>query len=167
MGISFNADEVFEMGMDIEQNGEAYYRKAAELTEDPEIKKIFNDLMTAEQQHYETFKKLRENLPAKDTTPLVSDPDDQEYLYLDALVKSRLFNNVREAEEVVSKASGPIETLKGALIFEKDTILFFTEMKGRTREDLGKNEIDRLIAEEREHIIWISGMIRKIREREA
>ena len=167
MGISFNADEVFEMGMDIEQNGEAYYRKAAELTEDPEVKKIFDDLMTAEQQHYETFKKLRENLPAKDTTPLVSDPDDQEYLYLDALVKSRLFNSVREAEEVVSKASGPIETLQGALTFEKDTILFFTEMKGRTREDLGKNEIDRLIAEEREHIIWISGMIRKIREREA
>ena len=167
MGISFNADEVFEMGMDIEQNGEAYYRKAAELTEDPEVKKIFDDLMTAEQQHYETFKKLRENLPAKDTTPLVSDPDDQEYLYLDALVKSRLFNSVREAEEVVSKASGPIETLQGALTFEKDTILFFTEMKGRTREDLGKNEIDRLIAEEREHIIWISGMIRKIREKEA
>jgi rubrerythrin len=167
MGISFNADEVFEMGMDIEQNGEAYYRKAAELADDPEIKKIFEDLMTAEQSHYETFKKLRENLPAKDTTPLVSDPDDQEYLYLDALVKSRLFNNVREAEEVVSKASGPIEALQGALTFEKDTILFFTEMKGRTREDLGKAEIDRLIAEERDHVIWISSMIKKIRERQA
>ena len=167
MGISFNADEVFEMGMNIEMNGEAYYRKAAELTEDAEIKKIFEDLMVAENQHYETFKKLRENLPAKDTTPLVSDPEDQEYLYLDALVKSRLFNNVHEAEEAVSKASGSIEALQGALTFEKDSILFFTEMKGRTREDLGKNEIDRLIAEEREHIIWISGMIRKIREREA
>jgi rubrerythrin len=167
MGISFNADEVFEMGMDIEQNGEAYYRKAAELTEDPEIKKIFEELMTAEQAHYATFKKLRENLPAKDTTPLVSDPEDQEYLYLDALVKSRLFNNVREAEEVVSKTSGPIEALQGALTFEKDTILFFTEMKGRTREDLGKTEIDRLIAEEREHVIWISGMIKKLREKEA
>ena len=167
MGISFNADEVFEMGMDIEMNGEAYYRKAVELTEDPEVKKIFEDLMIAEKQHYDTFKKLRENLPAKDTTPLVSDPDDQEYLYLDALVKSRLFNSVREAEEVVSKTSGPIEALQGALVFEKDTILFFTEMKGRTREDLGKNEIDRLIAEEREHIIWISGMIKKVREREA
>ncbi len=165
MGISFNADEVFEMGMDIEMNGEAYYRKAVELTEDPEIKKIFENLMIAEKQHYDTFKKLRENLPAKDTTPLVSDPDDQEYLYLDALVKSRLFNNVREAEEVVSKASGPIEALQGALTFEKDTILFFTEMKKRTREDLGKTEIDRLIAEEREHVIWISGMIKKVRER--
>jgi rubrerythrin len=166
MGISFNADEVFEMGMDIEQNGEAYYRKAVELTEDPDVKKIFEELMVAEQAHYETFKKLRENLPAKDTTPIVSDPEDQSYLYLDALVKSRLFNSVREAEEVVSKATGPIEALQGALTFEKDTILFFTEMKGRTREDLGKTEIDRLIAEEREHIVWISVMIKKIRERE-
>lgn len=166
MGISFNADEVFEMGMDIEQNGEAYYRKAAELAEKPEIKKIFEDLMVAEQAHYETFKKLRENLPAKDTTPLVSDPDDQGYLYLDALVKSRLFNSVREAENVCSERCDPISVLQGALTFEKDTILFFTEMKGRTREDLGKSEIDRLIAEEREHVIWISGMIKKIRDGE-
>jgi rubrerythrin len=167
MGISFNADEVFEMGMDIEKNGEAYYRKAAELTEDPEVKKIFEELMAAEQQHYETFKRLRENLPAGDTTPLGSDPEDQEYLYLDALVKSRLFNSVREAEDVVAKTSGPVEALQGALTFEKDTILFFTEMKGRTREDLGQKEIDRLIDEEREHIIWISGLIKKLREREA
>jgi rubrerythrin len=167
MGISFNADEVFEMGMDIEQNGEAYYRKAAELTEDPEIKKIFEDLMTAEQAHYETFKKLRKNLPAKGTTPIVSDPDDQEYLYLDALVKSRLFNSVREAENVCADRCDPVSVLQGALTFEKDTILFFTEMKERTREDLGKTEIDRLIAEEREHVIWISGMIKKIRERQA
>ncbi len=167
MGISFNADEVFEMGMDIEQNGEAYYRKAAELTEDPEIKKIFEDLMVAEQAHYETFKKLRENLPAKDTTPIVSDPEDQSYLYLDALVKSRLFNSVREAENVCTDRCDPVSVLQGALTFEKDTILFFTEMKGRTREDLGKTEIDRLIAEEREHIVWISGMIKKIRAREA
>jgi rubrerythrin len=167
MGISFNADEVFEMGMDIEKNGEAYYSKAAELTGDPEIKKIFVDLMTAEHHHYETFKKLRDNIPAKGTTPLVSDPDDQEYLYLDALVRSRLFNNVREAENACTDRCDPISVLQGALTFEKDTILFFTEMKERTREDLGKNEIDRLIEEERQHVIWISGMIKKIRERQA
>ena len=31
MGIAFSADEVFEMAMDIEKNGEAYYRKALAL----------------------------------------------------------------------------------------------------------------------------------------
>lgn len=163
MGISFNADEVFEMGMDIEKNGEAYYRKAAELTKDHEVKKIFEKLMEAEMQHYRTFRELRERLPAKDTAPLVSDPEDQEYLYLDALVKSRLFGSVREAEEVAAKTGGALAALQGALTFEKDTILFFTEMQGRTREDLGRAEIDRLIGEERNHVMWISGMIRKLR----
>jgi len=41
MGISFNADEIFEMGMDVEKNGEAYYRKCAELSGDPGIRKVF------------------------------------------------------------------------------------------------------------------------------
>lgn len=164
MGISFNADEVFEMGMDIEKNGEAYYRKAAELTKDPRAKKVFEQLKDAEAEHFRTFSELRDRLPARDTTPLVSDPEDQEYLYLDALVKSRLFNSVREAEAVASKTGGPVEALQGALTFEKDTVLFFTEMQGRTREDLGRAEIDRLIEEERKHIVWISSMIRELRE---
>jgi rubrerythrin len=165
MAISFNADEVFEMGMDIEKNGEAYYRKAAELASDEEVRKIFEELMNAEMEHYNTFKGLRESIPAEDTTPMVSDPEDQEYLYLDALVKSRLFTNVREAEKIATETAGPIEALQAALTFEKDTVLFFTEMKGRTREDLGRQEIDKLIDEERRHIIWISGLIKKLRDK--
>jgi len=54
MTIQFNADEVFEMGMDIEKNGEAFYRRAAELSKDERIKAVFTDLMEQEQQHYET-----------------------------------------------------------------------------------------------------------------
>lgn len=164
MGITFNADEVFEMGMDIEKNGESYYRKAAELTDDPEVRAIFERLMRAETEHYRTFRELREKLPAVDTAPLVSDPEDQEHLYLDALVKSRLFGSEREAEEVAARTGGPLEALQGALTFEKDTILFFTEMQQRTREDLGRAEIGMLIAEERAHVIWISSMIKRLRE---
>jgi len=163
MGISFNADEVYEMGMDIEKNGEAYYRKAAELACDEKARKMFEKLLEAEQDHYQTFRRLREELPAGDTTPQVSDPEDKEYMYLDALVKSRIFNNVPEAEKVAESCPGPVEVLRNALTFEKDTILFFTEMKARTSEDLGKKEIDRLIDEERKHVVWISEMIKEAR----
>lgn len=161
MSISFNADEVFEMGMDVETNGAAYYRKAAELSKDEGIKKVFLHLMEEEKKHYDTFKKLREALPPKSTQPTITDPEGQEYLYLDALVKSRLFNNVHEAEELASKVSDEIEALRAALTFEKDTILFFQTMKSMTREDLGKSEIDSLIGEERKHVVWISEEIRK------
>jgi len=163
MTIQFNADEVFEMGMDIEKNGEAFYRRAAELSKDERIKAVFTDLMEQEQQHYETFKKLRESLPAKDTSPTVADPEDQSYLYLDALVKSRLFNDQHEAESLASKVNDEIEALKAALAFEKDTILFFMTMKEMVSEDLGRNEIDRLIDEEHKHVVRISNAMKEIR----
>jgi rubrerythrin len=162
MGIAFSADEVFEMGMDIERNGEAYYRKAAELTKDASVKAVFTDLMTQEQQHYVTFKRLRDSLPPRTSLPTVADPESEEYLYLDALVKSRLFNNVHEAESLAGKVAGPVEALRAAMSFEKDTVLFFQSMKAMTDERLGKSEIDRLIDEEHNHIVRIAAAIKEI-----
>lgn len=165
MTIAFSADEVFEMGMDVEKNGEAYYKKAAELAKDPLIKDVFVYLAGEEQKHWETFKELRDSLPPKSSTPTVGDPEGQEGLYLDALVKSRLFNSEREAEEVASEAGDEVEALKAALTFEKDTILFFQNMKSMTREDLGRDKIDMLIDEERKHVIRISEEIKKAMDR--
>lgn len=165
MGITFNADEIFEMGMDVEKNGEAYYKRAAELVKDKKIKEVLLMLMREEQEHYKTFKKLRDSLPPKSSLPTVGDPENQENLYLDALVKSRLFNNVHEAEELASKVEDEIEALRAALTFEKDTILFFQTMKSMTREDLGREEINMLIDEERKHVIQISEAIKEVKAR--
>jgi len=162
MGIAFNADEVFEMGMDIEKNGEAYYRKAAELAKEAAVKAVFHDLMRQEQQHYVTFKGLREKLPPRTSLPTVADPESEEYLYLDALVKSRLFNSVHEAESLAAKAANAVEALRAALTFEKDTVLFFQMMKGKVDERLGKSEINRIIEEEHSHIVRILAAIREI-----
>ena len=41
MGIAFSADEVFEMAMDVEKNGEAYYRKAQALAKSAGVKAVF------------------------------------------------------------------------------------------------------------------------------
>ncbi len=162
MGINFNADEVFEMGMDVEKNGEAYYNKAAELATDPQVKKVFEYLAGEEKNHWNTFKKLREGLSGDMAAPTVIDSDGVNELYLDALVKSRLFSSEKEAELLAEKAKDAIEALNIALIFEKDTILFFSMMKSMTREDLGADKIDLLIAEEQKHIIRIAKEIENI-----
>jgi rubrerythrin len=165
MAISFSADEVFEMGMDVERNGEAYYRKAAELTKNAHIKAIFIDLMKQEQQHYIVFKNLKDKLPPRASLPTVADPDSEEYLYLDALVKSRLFNNVHEAETLASKVGSALEALKAALNFEKDTVLFFQTMKSMTDERLGRSEIDWLIEQEHNHIVRISKAMKELTDK--
>jgi rubrerythrin len=161
MGISFSADEVFEMAMDIEKNGEAYYRKALTLAKSADVKAVLTDLMEQEQHHYATFKGLRDKLPPRASLPTVADPESEEYLYLDALVKSRLFNTTREAEALAAKSGNEIEALKSALIFEKDTVLFFQTMKAMTDERLGRGDIDRIIEEEHRHIVRISKAIKE------
>ncbi|MBN1885881.1 MAG: ferritin family protein [Candidatus Krumholzibacteriota bacterium] len=166
MSIRFNADEVFRMGMDVERNGEAYYRKAAELAADPAVKKVLHYLMEEERKHYDIFRDMQEKLSGEEARPTVSDPEDQEHLYLDGLVRSRLFNDPGEAERVAAASDG-IEALRNALVFEKDTILFFLGMKDLTPHDLGRDKIDLLIAEERAHVVKISEEIARARERTA
>ncbi len=160
MAISFSADEVFEMAMDVERNGEAYYRKAASLARHADIKAVLADLMEQEKIHYQTFKALRDKLPPKDTLPTYADPESDEYLYLDALVKGRVFTNVHEAETLAAKVSNEIEALRAALAFEKDTILFFQSMQRMTDERLGRKEIDHIIEEEHRHVVRISHAIK-------
>lgn len=162
MGITFNADEVFEMGMDVEKNGEAYYNKAAELAADPKVKKVFEYLAGEEKTHWNIFKQLRDGLSGDMAAPTVIDSEGVNELYLDALVKSRLFSSEREAEQLAEKAKDAIEALNIALSFEKDTILFFSMMKSMTRADLGADKIDLLIAEEQKHIIRIAKEIENI-----
>ena len=167
MGIKFNADEVFRMGMDVEKNGEAYYRAAAGRAADPEVAAVLRHLMEEERKHYDIFRALRDELAGGEERPTVSDPEDQEHLYLDALVKSRLFSDPEEAERVAASAADGIEALQNALVFEKDTILFFLGMKDLTPQELGRDKIDLLIAEERKHVVTISAEIAKARERNA
>ena len=167
MGIKFNADEVFRMGMDVEKNGEAYYRAAAGRAADPEVAGVLRHLMEEERKHYDIFRALREGLSGGEERPTVADPEDQEHLYLDALVKSRLFSNPEEAEQVAASAADGIEALQNALVFEKDTILFFLGMKDLTPVELGRDKIDLLIAEERKHVVTISEEIARARERNA
>ena len=148
--------------MDVEKNGEAYYNKAAELASDPEVKKVFEYLAGEEKNHWETFKQLREGLSGDMAAQTVMDPDGVNELYLDALVRSRLFSSEREAEQAAENAKDAVAALKAALTFEKDTILFFSMMKSMTRGDLGADKIDLLIAEEQKHIIRIAKEIDKI-----
>lgn len=167
MGISFNADEIFEMGMDVEKNGEAYYRKCAELSGDPGIRKVFAWLAGEENTHWETFRRLREELPGGQGDENLIDAEGLNELYLDAIVKSRLFSNIKEAEAAAAGAKDEIEALKAALAFEKDTILFFTEMKTMTRADFGAEKIDMLINEERKHVVSVSEEIKKALKKKA
>jgi rubrerythrin len=149
----FNVDEVFEMAEQIERNGARFYRNAADSVPDTEGKKLLNDLAGMEDEHEKTFANLRKNLKSGDKKNTVFDPTDEAGLYLRALADTRVFF---EKEMDLSSMKS---ILKGAIIAEKDSIVFYLGMKEAVPEEFGKARIEAIIKEEMGHIKLLSGKL--------
>ena len=74
MTIVFNADEIFEMAIRIENNAADFYRKAASLQSDTENQKFLERLAGMEVQHQKIFTEMRTTLTEKEKDPKVFDP---------------------------------------------------------------------------------------------
>jgi rubrerythrin len=160
--LGFNADEIFRIGMEIELNGKAFYQAAVESCADKEAKGIFEYLRDEEAKHYDLFAKMRSNLPQGAKAQTVFDPDDEIALYIKALADSRVFTTEIEAARLAKSCKTPVEVLRVAQQFEKDTILLFESMKEVTKAEWGQAKIDDLIDEEKGHIRKISAILAKI-----
>ena len=65
----FTAAQALEMAMDIEKNGEAFYREAAAKATDPQVTELFEDLALQEQVHYRIFQHMLEGEKAAPPQP--------------------------------------------------------------------------------------------------
>ncbi|KXS48773.1 MAG: rubrerythrin [Halanaerobium sp. T82-1] len=145
----FNALEVMEMAKDIEKRGKKFYLKHAEAAENRDLRELFKRLAQDEQDHYEKFVALTEELREGD--------DNADYLYEEDV--SAYFNYLIEysvfpkddSDESVEALNDVEKALKLAIQAEKDSILFYREMcdynEGKTIE-----AVNQLIEEEKEHL---------------
>ncbi|OGQ09792.1 MAG: hypothetical protein A2026_11245 [Deltaproteobacteria bacterium RBG_19FT_COMBO_46_12] len=156
MSFGFNADEIFQIGVQIESNGQKFYETIAKNTFDPSAKKIFLDLAKWESKHIELFKKWQERLPDSAKRGDLFDPNQELNLYLKATADSHVFIRNKDIPELASKCKTPVEALDLAVTFEKDSVVFYTMMKKLVTEHLGKAEMDTLIDEEISHIFMLT-----------
>ncbi len=142
----FNADDIFNIAIKIEQNGAMFYRNAAEKMEDKSNKQFLLHLADMEDDHKATFLNMQKELKDEDKLATFFDPEDENALYLKALADSRVF----------AKKQGPDnnfkEILYSAIQAEKDSIVFYLGMKELVPEKAGKKKIDFIIKEEMNHI---------------
>lgn len=145
---SFNAVEVLEMAKDIEKNGRDFYKKYANKTEDHELKQLLEKLAADEEDHYQIFDQLSEQVK-KETGEKVNYVYDPEVsAYLDALVEFTIFPpdlslDLEDYDEIITRA----------IWAEKDSILLYQEMLASNRGEKTRNVLTRLIAEEKQHLL--------------
>jgi rubrerythrin len=139
--------EVLEFAVYIEQRGYEFYVGAMKKFGDARVTELFQYLADEEFKHEEFFKKLLEQSGGSKGESL--DPEYQAYLR--EFCKAHSLADREAVNEKLARLSTLDEILDLAMGFEKDSIVFFSELK----EMYGQGDaaaVDRIIHEEMGHL---------------
>ena len=93
MIFNFNAVEVFRVAVKIEENGKKFYENALRVIDDPEVKKLFEELAEQEVEHKKRFEDLTARLPAQPQTPDVWFPENEMEAYIKMMADQHVFTS--------------------------------------------------------------------------
>jgi rubrerythrin len=148
MGILFDVSEVLNFAVYIEQNGFEFYSEAAKKFSAPNIVELFKHLAGEEIKHENLFKKMADAAGGFEIEESVAGE------YKDYMKEFCKNHSLADRDAIKGKVAGihTIEdALEMALSFEKDSVVFFAEIKELTGFD-GKGSVEQVIREELSHI---------------
>jgi rubrerythrin len=148
----FSAGEIFQMGVEIEKNGKAFYTACAHAAANDAVKKLCEELAHWENEHVAIFERLKNKLPPEASLETTHDPDNELATYLKAAADGHVFVAAKDIGALVAAANTPAKMLGTALTFEKDSVVVYTAMSRMVSEHLGKKDLEKIIDEELKHI---------------
>ena len=163
MSIVFNADEIFEMAVDIEKNGVQFYKKAAKATTDSDAKKMFTDFSAMEVEHAKTFAQMRKELAQQDKEPMTYDPDDETALYLQSMAEAHGWEGKADAGVEFAGNETPEEIIGRALKAEEHSVAFYVGVKDIVFGKSGREKVETIIREEMQHIRALNSRLADLR----
>jgi len=162
MAITFNADEIFEMAVEIERNGAKFYREAAANTSDEQTKKMLLDLADMEQGHLSTFEQMRQNLTDAQKEATTFDPDNEAAMYLRTMADAHGSEGMKSPTEKLTGNESIREIIEIALNSEKDSVIFYFGLKGFVSAKAGRDKVEAIIKEELAHITILNKQLRAL-----
>ena len=156
MGVLITAADVLELAMKVEKSGEVFYRAVAQKAKSADIQALFVDLAEQEVKHYALFERLRKSV--RDSV-LMSEDEWEWYVgYLNATVQSSFFEGPDKALAAAEQVTDEKEAVRMAIGFEKETLLFFYDMRDSVYK-ADRTAIDNVVAEEKSHIRRLAAML--------
>jgi rubrerythrin len=150
------AAEALKWALEIEKNGEAFYNEVAAKSADSEVKALFEDLAAQERGHHQAFQKMLEEAKPD---PDLSKVDYEEYqTYLQIALDSALFAGPDKGLALAKQAKDRKTALRAAMGFEKDTLLFFYDLREMVSQ-VERGTISDIITEEKTHLRRLAKML--------
>jgi len=143
--------EIVDMGIDKEKKRRDFYALAAEKFTEPKLKELFSKLRDWEESHITRFTEIRAAVKDYETKESFSGERSE---YIETLLNDRLYAEVTP-EKFAAAVKTPQDAIRSGMSFEKDAILFFTELLPFVDQRM-TGTITELIKEEREHLVYLS-----------
>jgi rubrerythrin len=151
----YSVYEVVEQAIQTEKLGSEFYTEMARrFQSDSDLKKLFETLSAKEQMHEKTFQELKSGMEDDKL-----DYGEEASQYLRAVVESEFFLGRGKSLPALESVSTAIEAVFFAIGFEKETLLYYHAISEAVKE---KDVMDKIINEERSHIVWLNKLKTKL-----
>lgn len=148
MALIYSAEEIVRIAVEIENNGNRFYREAARLSRSQPAADLFKMLAEDEIKHRDYFESLGRQVPK---SPLAEAYPGELELYLKALADAAIFNQQKGFKAITAAAFNEAQALELAVGAEKDSILYYHELLAFVPEDQ-KVHVRKILDEERRHL---------------
>ena len=156
MGIFFSGSELVNIAIGIERSGAAFYDSLVQSAKTETYRGIWRYLTLEEKKHIEIFRNMLGSV--SDYAPPETYTEEYD-LYLKALIDSAVFRDDQAAREMAQKAGSEAEAIQIALKAEKDSILFYSNLRDLVRRS-EREAVDKIIDEERSHLRQLSDLMK-------
>jgi rubrerythrin len=137
---------IFEYAMQMEKDGEEYYRQLARQTDNKDLQTILTMLADEEVRHYNTIEKMQTAEPRTSETTILTD------------VKNT-FVQIKESGESFDFDIQQADLYRKAQDIEKKNQEFYTEKADEVTEEYQKELFMKLADEERKHYFLLENII--------
>ena len=142
----FSADELLDMAIKLEKNGEAVYRRAIEKVSKPELVALLVWMADEEVKHARFFSDLKLDLETKRANPFMEEMSRELF---DDLMGDKNFSLKEVDFSVINKTE---ELIAVFIEFEKDSVIFYKVLEPFVEDPLARKNLKKIIEEENRHI---------------
>jgi rubrerythrin len=142
----FTANELLDMAIKLEKNGEAVYRSAIAKVKKPELVSLLEWMADEEVKHAGFFSELKFNLETMQVNPFVEEMSRELF---DDLLGNQNFS-LKEVD--FSSIENTDELIAVFIEFEKDSVIFYKVLEPFVEDAVARQHLHKIIDEEDLHI---------------
>ena len=148
----FTVADIREIAVQIEKNGEAAYRQAAEMVKDRAVSEIFVWMAEEEKRHGGFFSALESD------EPLTEEQRELEVMGRQLLQEMVADQTFSLDKEMLLKTEDFKEALSQAQTLEQDTIMFYEFLLNLVSDEESRHQLQQVIEEEKRHVEQLGEM---------